>query len=87
MSAAHHPHEPGSATPVPAAPAPGSPASAAPEPKSPATGAPVPGGGLPIREWEASLAGLDSVDEISVDERTDRAQELLTRLEDALEAL
>lgn len=44
----------------------------------------VPGGGLPSREWEAAL---DELDGLPVDERTDRAQELLTRLEDALEAL
>lgn len=45
---------------------------------------PLPGGAVPIRQWEEALADLD---ESSPGERTDRAHELLSRLEDALEAL
>lgn len=48
------------------------------------TAVPVPGGGLPIREWESALAELDVHPE---DERIDHATELLSLLEDALEAL
>jgi len=45
---------------------------------------PRPGGGVPTRRWEDALAALD---EGPPEERTDRAHELLTRLEDALGAL
>lgn len=48
------------------------------------TGRAVPGGGVPVREWESALAELDGLEP---DERTHRAQDLLSRLEDALEAL
>lgn len=45
---------------------------------------PLPGGGVPIRQWEEALTELD---ESSPEERSDRAHELLSRLEDALGAL
>ena len=44
----------------------------------------VPGGGVPVREWETALAELERLEP---DERAVRAEDLLTRLEDALEAL
>lgn len=45
---------------------------------------PRPGGAVPTRQWEEALVDLD---EGPPEERTARAHELLTRLEDALEAL
>lgn len=45
---------------------------------------PMPGGGVPVRQWEEALTDLD---ECSPEERSDRAHALLSRLEDALEAL
>ncbi|SMY12498.1 hypothetical protein [Brevibacterium jeotgali] len=45
---------------------------------------PVPGGGVPIRQWEEALTELD---ESPPEERGDRTHALLSRLEDALEAL
>ena len=45
---------------------------------------PRPGGAVPIRQWEDALLELD---ESSPEDRNDQAHELLSGLEDALEAL